>query len=164
MFNVLDLFDYEWITTILEKSSWDSKSTSAVLSKYPSNVRKSSTVLFLKWWTPPPSAPPNRMLKDQRNCGLTVSTLSMGWKGEGWGGVLLVERECLFSVCWKALVLYNCRKALSMIVGIIWFAFNYRFCLWLSHCDQLNLFLWKHYKKINKFHQFYQSNSQSSTW
>lgn len=25
MFNVLDLFDYEWITTILEKSPWDSK-------------------------------------------------------------------------------------------------------------------------------------------
>ena len=46
MFNVLVLFDYEWITTILEKNPWESKNTSAVLSKYPSNIRKSSTALF----------------------------------------------------------------------------------------------------------------------
>ena len=40
--------------------------------------------------SPPPSAP-DTVLKDERNCALTVSTLSVGW-GEGVGGAVLVVR------------------------------------------------------------------------
>ena len=87
MFNVLDLFDYEWITTILEKSSWDSKSTSAVLSKYPSNVRKSSIVLFLKMVNPSPFSPTQQNVERSKKLWLDGFNSVHGVEGGGAGEV-----------------------------------------------------------------------------
>ena len=47
--------------------------------RFTSYVAKSSAV-FLQIHVP---SLPNTMLKDQRNCALTVSTLSVGWWEEG---------------------------------------------------------------------------------
>ena len=70
------------IQTIMDKSPWDSQSATSILCV--SQVLSQKAVLsFYKSMSPPPS-PPNTMLKDQRNCALTVSTLSVGW-GE-WAG------------------------------------------------------------------------------
>ena len=69
-------------TTIMDKSPWDNQK--AVLS-------------FYKSMSPPPS-PPNTMLKDQRNCALTVSTLSVGW-GEGVGTYSISSARIQFRVC-----------------------------------------------------------------
>ena len=66
----------------MDKSPWDSQNVTSILCV--SQVLSQKTVLsFYKSMSPPPS-PPNTMLKDQRNCALTVSTLSVGW-GEGVG-------------------------------------------------------------------------------
>ena len=46
--------------------------------RFTSSVAKSNAV-FLKIHVPSPLTPPNTMLKDQRNCALTVLTLSVGW-------------------------------------------------------------------------------------
>ena len=68
--------------TIMDKSPWDSQNLTSILCI--SQVLSQKAVLsFYKSMSPPPS-PPNTMLKDQRNCALTVSTLSVGW-GEGVG-------------------------------------------------------------------------------
>ena len=50
--------------------------------RFTSYVAKSSAV-FLQIHVPSPLPIPNTMLKDQRNCALTVSTLSVGWGEEG---------------------------------------------------------------------------------
>ena len=64
----------------MDKSPWDSQNVTSILCV--SQVLSQKAVLsFYKSMSPPPS-PPNTMLKDQRNCALTVSTLSVGW-GEG---------------------------------------------------------------------------------
>ena len=60
----------------------DSQNVTSILCV--SQVLSQKAVLsFYKSMFPPPS-PPNTMLKAQRNCALTVSTLSVGW-GEGGG-------------------------------------------------------------------------------
>ena len=65
------------IQTIMDKSPWDSLNVTSILCV--SQVLSQKAVLsFYKSMSPPPS-PPNTMLKDQRNCALTVSTLSVGW-------------------------------------------------------------------------------------
>ena len=63
---------------------------------------------FYKSMSPPPS-PPNTMLKDQRNCALTVSTPSVGW-GKGVGAYSVSSAQIQFRVCYKAFELYNCPK------------------------------------------------------
>ena len=57
------------------------------------------------------------MLKDQRNCALTVSTLSVGL-GEGVGTCSASSARVQFRVCLKAFELYNCPKTFVMIVDI----------------------------------------------
>ena len=68
-------------TTILDKGPWDSENITAILQCrcITSNVVTSSAII-LQIHNPPPS-PPNTMLRDQRNCTLTVSTLSVGAGG-----------------------------------------------------------------------------------
>ena len=66
----------------MDKSPWDSQNVTSILCvSLVSYVAKSSAVSY-KSMSPPPSLP-NTMLKDQRNCALTVSTLSVGWGEEG---------------------------------------------------------------------------------
>ena len=66
--------------------------------------------------SPPPSAP-DTMLKDQRNCALTVSTLAVGW-GEGVGGAVLVVRGYNFACVKKRLTCTTVLTLLSMIVVV----------------------------------------------
>ena len=62
--------------TIMDKSPWDSQKVTSILCV--SQVLSQKAVLsFYKSMSPLPSAP-NTTLKDQRNCALTVSTLSVG--------------------------------------------------------------------------------------
>ena len=74
----------------------------------------------------PPLFPPNTMLKDQRNCALTVSTLSVGW-GEWVGTYSANSARVQFRVCVKKRS--NCTtvpRLLSMIVDprLLWFKFS----------------------------------------
>ena len=62
--------------------------------RFTSSVAKSSAV-FLQIHVP---SPPNTMLKDQRNCALTVSTLSVEW-GEGVGTYSASSARVQFRVC-----------------------------------------------------------------
>ena len=57
----------------------------------------------------PPPSPPKKTLKDQRNCALTVSTLSVGW-GERVGTYSVSSARIQFRVCYKVFELYNCPK------------------------------------------------------
>ena len=67
-------------TTIMDKSPWDSQNVTSILCV--SQVLSQKAVQsFYKSMSPPPSQP-KTMLKDQRNCALTVSTLC----GVGGGG------------------------------------------------------------------------------
>ena len=66
----------------MDKSPWDSQNVTSILCvSLVSYVAKSSAV-FLQIHVFSSSLP-NTMLKDQRNCALTVSTLSVGWGEEG---------------------------------------------------------------------------------
>ena len=66
------------IQTIIDKSPWDSQNAISILCV--SQVLSQKALLsFYKSMSPPPS-PPNTMLKDKKNCALTVSTLSAGWR------------------------------------------------------------------------------------
>ena len=61
----------------MDKSPWDSQNATSIQGV--SQVLSQKAVLsFYKSMSSPPS-PPNTMLKDQRFCALTVSTLSVGW-------------------------------------------------------------------------------------
>ena len=91
----------------MDKSPWDSQNVTSILCV--SQVLSQKAVLsFYKSMSPPPS-PPNTMLKDQRNCAFTVSTLSVGW-GEGVGTNSVSSARIQFRVCSKAFELYNCPK------------------------------------------------------
>ena len=91
----------------MDKSPWDSQKATSIL--YVLQVLSQKAVLsFYKSMSPPPS-PPNTMLKDQRNCALTVSTLSVGW-GEGVGTYSASSARVQFRVCQKAFELYNSPK------------------------------------------------------
>ena len=80
----------------MDKSPWDSQNATSILCV--SQVLSQKVVLsFYKSMSPPPS-PPNTMLKDQRNCALTVSTLSVGW-GEGVGTYSASSARVQFRVC-----------------------------------------------------------------
>ena len=82
--------------TIMDKSPWDSQNVTSILCV--SQVLSQKAVLsFYKSMSPPPS-PPNTMLKDQRNCALTVSTLSVGW-GEGIETYSVSSARIQFRVC-----------------------------------------------------------------
>ena len=71
---------------------------------------------FYKSISPTPS-PPNTMLKDQRNCALTVSTLSVGWGGgRGEGRAVLVARGYNFACVKKRSNCITVPRLLSMIV------------------------------------------------
>ena len=65
----------------MDKSPWDSQNVTSILSVSQVMLQK-AVLSFYKSMSPPPSLP-NTMLKDQRNCALTVSTLSVGWGEEG---------------------------------------------------------------------------------
>ena len=68
-------------STIMDKSPWESQNVTSILCV--SQVLSQKAVLsFYKSMSPPPS-PPKTLLKDQRNCALTVSTPSCGVGGRG---------------------------------------------------------------------------------
>ena len=81
-------------TTIMDKSPWDSESVTLCVSQVMSQKAVQS---FYEFMSPPPS-PPNTMLKDQRNCALTVSTLSVRW-GEGVGTYSVSSARIQFRLC-----------------------------------------------------------------
>ena len=98
---------------IMDKSPWDSQNVTSILCV--SQVLSQKAVLsFYKSMSPPPS-PPNTMLKDQRNCALTVSTLSVGW-GRGEGRTVLVARGYNFACVKKRSNCTTVPRLLSMIV------------------------------------------------
>ena len=91
----------------------DSQNVTSILCV--SQVLSQKAVLsFYKSMSPPPS-PPNTMLKDQRNCALTVSTLSVGW-GRGEGRTVLVARGYNFACVKKRSNCTTVPRLLSMIV------------------------------------------------
>ena len=99
----------------MDKSPWDSQNTTSILCV--SQVLSQKAVLsFYKSMSPPPS-PPNTMLKDQRNCALTASTLSVGW-GRGQGRTVLVVRGYNFARIKKRSNYTSVPRLLSMIVGL----------------------------------------------
>ena len=61
----------------MDKSPWDSESVTSILCVSQVMSQK-ALQSFYKSMSPSPS-PPNTMLKDQRNCALTVLTLSVVW-------------------------------------------------------------------------------------
>ena len=65
----------------MDKSPWNSQNVTSILSVSQVMLQK-AVLSFYKSMSPPPSLP-NTMLKNQRNCALTVSTLSVGWGEEG---------------------------------------------------------------------------------
>ena len=72
----LILFLRNILSTIMDKSPMDSQNVTSILCV--SQVMSQKAVLsFYKYISPSPS-PPNTMLKDQMNCALTVSALSVG--------------------------------------------------------------------------------------
>ena len=91
----------------MDKSPWDSQKATSILCVLQVLSQK-AMLSFYKSMSPPPS-PPNTMLKDQRNCALTVSTLSVGW-GEGVGTYSASSARVQFRVCQKAFELYNSPK------------------------------------------------------
>ena len=99
-------------TTIMDKSPWDSQNATSILCV--SQVLSQKAVLsFCK------SSPPNTMLKDQRNCALTVSTLSVEW---GEGRTVLVARGYSFACVKKRSNCTTVPRLLSMIVVIhLWY-------------------------------------------
>ena len=82
--------------TIMDKSPWDSHNVASILC-VSQLLSQKAVVSFYKCMSPSPS-PPNTMLKDQRNCALTVSTLSVGW-GEGVGTCSVSSARIQFRVC-----------------------------------------------------------------
>ena len=82
--------------TIMDKSPWDSHNVASILC-VSQLLSQKAVVSFYKCMSPPPS-PPNTMLKDQRNCAWTVSTLSVGW-GEGVGTYSVSSARIQFRVC-----------------------------------------------------------------
>ena len=65
----------------MDKSPWDSQNLTSILSVSQVMLQKAVLSFYKSMF--PPSSLPNTMLKDQRNCALTVSTLSVGWGEEG---------------------------------------------------------------------------------
>ena len=61
----------------MDKSPWDSQNATSIQGVSQVLLQK-AVLSFYESMSPPPS-PPNTMLKDQRNCALTASTLSVGW-------------------------------------------------------------------------------------
>ena len=103
------------IQTIMDKSPWDSQNATSI--PCVSQVLSQKAVLsFYKSMSPPLSSP-NTMLKDQRNCALTVSTLSVGW-GRGEGRTVLVARGYNFACVKKRSNCTTVPRLLSMIVGL----------------------------------------------
>ena len=91
----------------------DSQNVTSILCV--SQVLSQKAVLsFYKSMSPPPS-PPNTMLKAQRNCALTVSTLSVAW-GRGEGRTVLVARGYKFAWAKKRSNCTTVPRLLSMIV------------------------------------------------
>ena len=84
------------IQTIMDKSPWDSQNVTSILC-ISQVLSKNAGLSFYKSMSPTPS-PPNTMLKDQRNCALTVSTLSVGWV-EGVGMYSVSNARVQFRVC-----------------------------------------------------------------
>ena len=73
----------------------------------------------------PPPSPPNTMLKDQRNCALTVSTLSVVW-GEGVGTYSVSSARIQFGVFVQKRPNYTTvPRLLSMIVGLLYIVVGY---------------------------------------
>ena len=73
----------------------------------------------------PPPSPPNTMLKDQRNCALTVSTLSVVW-GEGVGTYSVSSARIQFGVFVQKRPNYTTvPRLLSMIVGLLYIVVCY---------------------------------------
>ena len=107
----------------MDKSPWGSQNVISILGV--SQVMSQKVVLsFYKSMSPFPS-PPNTMLKDQRNCALTVSTLSVGW-GEGIGTYSVSSARIQFRVFVKKRP--NCTtvpRLLSMIVGLLYIVVGY---------------------------------------
>ena len=66
--------------------------------RFTSNVVKSSAVIFQIMYFVLSPSPPKTMLKDQRNCALTASTLSVGW-WEGVGTWSVSSARTQFRVC-----------------------------------------------------------------
>ena len=61
----------------MDKSPWDSQNATSIQGVSQVLLQK-AVLSFYKSMSLPPS-PPNTMLKDQRNCALMASTLSVGW-------------------------------------------------------------------------------------
>ena len=94
----------------------DSQSVTSILCV--SQVMSQKAVLsFYKSMSPPPSQP-NTMLKDQRNCALTVSTHSVGLGGGG-RDVQLVARGYNFACVKKRSNCTTVPRLLSMIVALV---------------------------------------------
>ena len=73
----------------------------------------------------PPPSPPNTMLKDQRNCALTVSTLSVVW-GEAVGTYKVSSARVQFGVFVKKRPNQTTvPRLLSMIVGLLYIVVCY---------------------------------------
>ena len=66
----------------MDKSPWDSQNVTSILCVSLVSYVAKAVLSSYKSMSSPPSLP-NTMLKDQRNCALTVSTLSVGWGEEG---------------------------------------------------------------------------------
>ena len=107
----------------MDKIPWDSQNVTSILCV--SQVMSQKAVLsFYKSISPPPS-PPNTMLKDQRNCALTVSTLSVVW-GEGVGTYSVSSARIQFGVFVKKRPNYTTvPRLLSMIVGLLYIVVCY---------------------------------------
>ena len=84
------------LSTIMDKSPWDSQSVTSIPC-VSQEMSQKATLSFYKSMFPPPS-PPNTLLKDQMNCALTVSTLSVGW-GKGVGTYSVSSTRIQFRVC-----------------------------------------------------------------
>ena len=80
----------------MDKSPWDSQNVTSILCVSQVMLQK-AVLSFYKSMSHPPS-PPNTMLKDQRNCALTVSTLSVGW-GKGVGMYSVGSTWIQFCMC-----------------------------------------------------------------
>ena len=79
-------------TTIMDKSPWGSQNVTSILGVSQVLLQKAELSFYKSM------SPPNTMLKDQRNCALTVSTLSVGW-GKGVGTYSISSARIQFRVC-----------------------------------------------------------------
>ena len=95
-------------TTIMDKSPWDSQNVASILGVSQVLLQKAELSFYKSM------SPPNTMLKDQRNCALTVSTLS---GGRGQGRTVLVARGYNFACVKRRSNCTTVPRLLSMIVG-----------------------------------------------